>query len=361
MHKDASFQFILDLLNQEKFLTNQKDTFLQKLRNLFDDFDPSSSLFIDELILLLENEPQIIVSLTKEFLTSRELLSRIFEISNTEIDREEKKKTALPDQMKAIAERFELSGLFYLTAYLLSRRKLQPGAINSPMSVLAQLKPLGLTGTDIETLRHIRNASSHKYSFDGENIVWNNTKIAFAKIEELNILHNKIMSWNMTLIFYAFWFIPKFGILIAATVYSHIKNNGDDWTAYMKGVSIFFKSSIQAAENENNKNKKPVESEMVPILLPDDAKTFLLSNLSTISERWNFHMNSMADTVSEIHDKIADAEVKQTLQRLTIWLRQGGDIIEFIINEYNKNPLKYSASITINGETTMIKPVDSES
>ena len=231
------------------------------------------------------------------------------------------------------ANQFELSGLFILPAMLLSNRRLNLNTVKNPQSVLAHLKVLGLNSKDADNIRLIRNAVSHRYTFEEEHIVWEENRISFATIHELSLKLGHLMSWNVTLIFYSLFLVPKFGMLVAASIYTSMKNNYGEWIQYLNGLGIFYRDLVEESrmEKENtkeNKVKKPKQDAPV-----QNGETFIIQNISLISDRLKYHMNSIAGVISELHNLIESPEEKETLQNTEHRLREGGNFMETILKK----------------------------
>jgi hypothetical protein len=294
-------------------------------------------MFCRRALSVTENNPQTIIDITRSFLNNRENLSKLFEMSYAEKKSGGKGEKGLPEKMKSIADTFELSGLFTLPAILLSKGKLSLSNLKNSQSALAHIKMLGLNSKDANNIRLVRNASSHKYTFEEEQIVWEKTHIPFKSIEDLSLKLVQLTSWNLTLIFYSLFLVPKFGMLAALSIYTHIRNNDGDWERYMNGLRIFYSDLMEDAKiaNENAaKNNKNEEGPEEPV---ESAQIFIIQNLSTISERWHYHLNSIADMFSELSKHIESTDEKEISQKIESWLREGGNLMELVSKEFQEH------------------------
>lgn len=330
----------------DNHVINRKNSVLKNMDKSFGELREQSSNFVDELVSLTENNPQTIINVTRNFLNKRENLSKLFEVSYSEKNSAEKSERRLPEKMKSITNTFELSGLFTLSAILLSEGKLNLSNLKNSQSVLFHLKSVGLNPKDTNNMRLIRNAASHKYTFEDEQIVCEKTRVSFKTIDELGPKLAQLMSWNLTLIFYSLFLVPKFGILAALSIYVHIKNNDGDWMQYMNGLRVFYCDLIKEAKIANEKAEQNNAETAGPEECIESSKIFIMQNLQTISERSNYHLNSIADTFSQLSDQI-DSDEKETCQKIETWLRKGGNFMEVVSKECQEHPEKISAYFPI--------------
>ena len=342
MSTEISYQIILDFLQSDNHVINRKNTVLNNMDKSFGELREQSSSFIEELISLTENNPQIIIDITRSFLSNRENISKLFEVSHAEKARGKKSGKGLPEKMKFIADTFELSGIFTLPAILLSKGKLSPSNIKNSQAVLSHLKSVGLDSKDADATRLVRNAASHKYTFVDEQIVWGKIHIPFKTIDKLDPKLGQLMGWNLTLMFYCLFLVPKFGMLVALSIYTHIKNNDGEWMKYMNGLRVFYSDVMEEAKIANENAENNTAKDTSPEEPDESAEVFIMQNFPIISERWHYHLNSIADMFSQLSEHIESAEEKEVSQKIESSLRQGGSWMDLISKEFQEHPEKIS-------------------
>jgi hypothetical protein len=341
MNNNSSYDFILDYLKLENILVNRSDTVLNKMEKHFAELREQSSDFVRELILLVEDNPQTIIDLTTRFLHNRENLSKLIETSYSERKRMEKKDKSLPDKLKSIADIYELSGVFTLAAVLLNKGNLKPSNLKNSKSVLSHLKLLDLNSKDIQNIRLIRNASSHKYTFENKQIVWEDNYISFAIIDDLSKKLDNVLSWYFTIIIYSLIFIPKFGILTLLCIITEMDKNNDDWQEYVNSLNFFYNeilTEIRIAK-ENSQKKKIKEKQTSPIE-NKKAYIFLMENFSIIFERLNWHLNSIADLFSQITQSIDSIEEKELSDKIGKWFKRHASSYTEALEETKKRNVR---------------------
>jgi len=121
-----------------------------------------SSSLLDEIDILVNESPQLIIDICKDAFKANNVIVPVLCIER--IKMEERTLTPI-DKLKTIATFYETPTIFSLLVFLKTNRKIQIEKIYKweSKSILPHLKDLGISKEDIEHIRLIRNAVSHKY------------------------------------------------------------------------------------------------------------------------------------------------------------------------------------------------------
>lgn len=342
MDNNGSYDFILDSLKLEKLVVNRKDTLIAKMEKKFGGLREQSCDFVNELILLVKNNPQAIIDFTTSFLHNRENLSKLIEAGYSEKKRIGTKEKALPDKLKSIADIYELSGVFTLAAILLNKGNLKPDNLKNSKSVLFHLKLLGLTSKDIENIRLVRNASSHKYTFENKQIVWENNHISFEIIDALSEKLDNLLNWNLTIIIYSIIFIPKFGILTALSMFAEMGNNNGDWEQYINSLNLFYNDILTEMRIAKENSAKNITRKQTRTIRDNSEEIFLIENFVIIFERLSWHLNSIADMFSQLTKSIDSIEEKKLSDKIGKWFTKQASSLTEVLKEAKGHPNKLS-------------------
>lgn len=338
---------ILSLLNKEQILGNKKNTLLSNLDKHFSDYSDITEKVTDELIALVENNPKMIVEISKDFFTNKELLSKIFEFGAFR-----DLKNVLPGEQillktKAIASIFEMSPIFSLASHLVSERKviLKPGS--EYLRILKHLQVFGVTERDRNDIRLLRNAISHKYSFDGEFMIYDQNGISLSRIDELYLKLDRLLSWNLTFFIYSLIYVPKFGVLIVFVLFQHMDKFNKEWQEYFKGIQIFLKNEFEQVREE--KERRKMEGAQFAVkrkkegkkVTGEDMMKFVFKNIDLIAERWKHHVSSVANFLKDLHDKLDSSAEKDALIKASEWIKAQQEILIQVRDHYKENPGYY--------------------
>lgn len=339
MDNNSTYDFILDWLKLKNILVSRSDRLLNKMEKHFGEFREQSSDFVNELISFVKDNPQTIIDLTISFLHNRENLSKLIETSYSERKRMEKKDKSLPDKLKSIADIYELSGVFTLAVVLLNKGKLKLTNLKSSKAVLSHLKLLGLTSKDIENIRLVRNASSHKYTFKNKQIVWKSNSISFGVIDDLSQKLDNLLNWNSTIIIYSLIFIPEFGILTILCIVTEMSNYSGDWEEYVNGLDLFYNEILTEMRiTKENSAKKNIKRKQTRPIDNKSANMFLIENISIINERIIWHLNSIANLFSQLTQSIESIEEKELSDKIGKWFTKQASSFTEVLKEIKDRP-----------------------
>ncbi len=337
---------ILDFLRNGNLLANRKEKLIEQMSKHFADYSIHTDAAIEQLIIVTNDNPQLIIDITKKFLTHKEMLSKIWSMGEAKVLKNVQPGELISKKAKAISSLYELAPLFSLVVHLLSKRKVLLRRDSEPKQIFKHLRGLGLTYQDSEDIRLIRNAASHVNSFDKDALIFGNKKVLISRIDELYYKLDNMMNWNMTLIVFSLFYIPKFGILVAFEILFHMDKFNLEWQQYFEGIKQFYKTELEELEREkqsnpvNKKPKSPRPPEEISII-DNEIKKIILENIDLIADRWSYHFTVIAKMLSEIKDKLMTANERQMFEKVSNWVILHGNLFADIRDKYKTNSQKY--------------------
>lgn len=347
---------IIKFWEQKDILRPRKNYSLNRINRSFGEFKDLNEKIFDELVLLVKEEPQLVIKTTKDFFDKRETLTKLFSLV--------RKRKGKKDDDLTVFDRIEAISFFYETvetlkpgAYLLSQRKASFDGLNSKDSILKYFKQLGLSNNDRNNIRLIRNADSHKFSIKNNSIVTvDGDEIEIDEIEVLQKKVEHIFSWWATFFVTNMLFIPKLGLLTLMGVYLSINNNKDEWEKYSKGIELFFADIIDEQKKEKEKEERKLRNRIkrlrakIRIFLIykvlrkigiNKDKDFFFNNASFIMGRLEYHLQCFIKEVDDIIINIKDEGDKKSIQKLSKWLEKHRQDIAEIVNFQIDHPDKF--------------------
>lgn len=338
---------ILEFLRKDALISNRKESLKERINKLFPDYSNHTDTVIEELIVVADNNPQIIMDITKGFLENRKNISKLWESNILRKLKNVKPGDMISLKAKAIASMYEISSMFSFMVLLLTKQKviIKPGS--DSQQILKHFRTLGLTTRDRDDLRIIRNAISHKNSFDGEYLIFENERVAIARVDQLYYKLNDLMNWNLNLILYSLLYIPKFGILVALEIFLHLDKFNSEWQRYFDGVKSFYKTELEKLREEKAKRKagKKIKRKRTPEELKardEEVQKFIIGNIELIADRWRHHAISLANLLNEMDDKISTDDERKSLIHVSNWIRSHENLFVEIRDQYKADPQKYS-------------------
>ena len=195
-----------------------------------------------------------------------------------------------------------------------------------------------MNSKDIENIRLIRNASSHKYTFENKKIVWENKYVSFEIIDALSKKLDNILSWYFTIVTYSIIFIPKFGILIALCIFTEMDRNNRDWQEYINGLNFFYNEILTEMRIAKENSSKDVKRNRTTLVHDSNAEIFLMENFSIIFNRLSLHLNSIADMFGQLTKSIDSIEEKKLAEKIEKWFRKEASSCTETLKETKKRP-----------------------
>ena len=130
---------------------------LEFMSHKFSAYTVATEKVFDELLAMVNEDPQLLVDATKMFLTDRTTMTKMLDAGrrNKAI-----KEPTVVDKIIFIADIYECLSMLQIPAYLLSSRRSQYGNLLSQEGILSQFKHFDLSAKDIDQLRLLRNATS---------------------------------------------------------------------------------------------------------------------------------------------------------------------------------------------------------
>lgn len=348
MENDYIYTQILDFLNRDSFQSIKKSQFLKVMDKPYASYRKFSSKVFDGLQTLVDDNPQMVLDLTNEFLNSKESLTKLIDVNYKARGEKPENQKSYPEKMTAIAGLYEISSLFSLTMYILSDRRLNIHQLNNlePRTFLKHLKTLGLKNRDIEDIRIIRNAASHTFTFDDQAILFNNEQVTFSRIDDLHTQLNDLMNWNASICIYSFFLIPKFLTLVCLSIYMQYVEHRAGWLEYKKGLYIMYDEFAEHARKKEERQKSQKNLPAQPVVKGTHKKEssrssstrFVLDNYDVIFGRLSYHANSIADMLHELHDKIDKQDEREAITKVESWIRKQGDGLNNVVERIKNNP-----------------------
>lgn len=342
------YSLLLEFLNRDSFQSIQKSQFLSLLDKKHSEYRKYSSKIYDELQVLVEENPQLVLDLTNEFLESKESLTKLINISYKTKGKKLEDEKDLSEKMTNIAGLYEVSSLFSLTAYILSEGELKVDHLHNPypQAVLKRLNTLGLSKEDREDIRIIRNAESHKFNLGSKSIYYDGKEIMLSRIDELYLLLNDLMNWNLSIYIYAFFLMPKFGMLVSVSIYLQYMKYGEEWNEFYDGILSYYKSFFEEYKKKEGQRttekkasiKPSIQSKVKKESRKQNSIEFFVENYEIIFNRLSYHANSITDMLHELHDKIQSHDEKQVITKVELWMRKNGDDLKGFIEKIKNNP-----------------------
>lgn len=302
-NRDAVRDELFNFFKQDDLLRPRRARLLEFMSHKFSAYTVATEKVFDELLAMVNEDPQLLVDATKMFLTDRTTMTKMLDAGrrNKAI-----KEPTVVDKIIFIADIYECLSMLQIPAYLLSSRRSQYGNLLSQEGILSQFKHFDLSAKDIDQLRLLRNATSHKYTIEDDKIVAkkDGTRISIAVIDYLHEKRNEITSWWMTFALYNLSCMPKYSILTALGVYASINDNSVEWNSYWNGIQQFFGDVIVQQKKEKEEKEKTLSTRIrkvkrrvrriirYKVLKPFEDKgeqSYVERNFPMIAERILYH------------------------------------------------------------------------
>ncbi|AFM05900.1 hypothetical protein Fleli_3582 [Bernardetia litoralis DSM 6794] len=255
--KERVEEKILKFIERTDLLESKKEKQLSFLRKHFSDFEHSSSILIDKVDNLTQESPQTIIDIFKGVFKANNIIAPL--LSTTELN--EKGKVLTPmDKISRIASFYETPTIFAFLVFLKTNNKVQIEKIYQwdSKNILSHLKDLGISSEDVECIRLIRNASSHKYRIiDNSILLEDGGRVSIDKIHEIYETITMITDWWTTFIFSNIIYNPTFAFLSIYGMFVYFNDNIENHENMIEGYKSFFPTiERKEQEKEEAKNKR---------------------------------------------------------------------------------------------------------
>ncbi len=332
-------EYFLFYLRQADLLSPKREKALAILNHSFPTQLKANESCFNQLIIDIDSNPQIIVNLVLDSTINLKHITTYltnFKLLN------EAPKTYL-EHIKTIALFYEISGVFKLAAYLLSKGRIPEAGLNNPKAIFKSFKILGIE-LDVDKIRKIRNASSHKYHFQGKWLIdkeGNNV----AQLHEIQELYRQLISiknWWWSFLVQNILNIPKFAIASINFAYYEIHENKDTYMQGYQGLKIFaphlFYQKTQTkppppkpknkwerfiTKIKNKISESLTLSTTVQLQLSknqQNAPQIFNANLSEIETRFKEQLEHLRNDLKHMGDNLTKDRDKENLQRTINWL-----------------------------------------
>lgn len=296
-------------------------------------FDSVTKSAFDELNKLIEENPQDIIDITLDLLNDEDIITPIF----TEYSTLDSKSDKLNNKIRFISLFYEIASIFRLIAFLISKRKPDIELLRGSESVLSHLKPLGLTTRDINNLRKIRNAKSHKFYFEnGYFIAERNFRISKKNLLSLYNKIENISSYCTTFLFSQILCQPKFGILIGLAVFRDLSNDNSYIKKYFFNIKEFLPEIFEEEENNDSvkQNSKTITTRSKRdktysklkkkirgfFNLKTDFQEDIFNNIPTLFKRLDNQIKEISEDLVDMSEKLDNQNDKDNLMKFTKWI-----------------------------------------
>lgn len=355
-------KWVLTILGRDKLLAARKPDLLKAMSKAFDSFSQNTETVFDELMLLVEDDPQLIADSTRFLCDNKAMLNKMIESQRNQ--KNARNKTVI-DKISGIADMYEAVYLLRFPAYLISKRKADFKKLEEPNAILSHFKFAGITTQFKDQLRIVRNAKSHSYEIENDCIVNNKgEKITVKEIEELHEKFELVFSWWLTFVAFSLWFYLKFAVVVVLAIYSSISKNAVSWEAFGKGITIFYSDMIEE-RNEAKAKEEPIKKNNIldffkRIKIPfwkkatvpsrKHTKTpMIIENLPTIIDGLEFQLASVINDLMVLEGKLEYSEDQVNIRHFTEWLvgtqkkikdakletnMDPGKLHDFLLNEF---------------------------
>lgn len=251
-------EFLLGIVRKVNIIDEQEQEVLNSLNKEYPKLAKINKKMFHQAVYLVEDKPDDLITLVKTSLADAmnlsTLLSKHQVLSKTD--------KSISDKMAVIAVVYELAAFFKLGSYLLAEGKAPIQSFGNPLKILKSFKKVGMT-INVEILRKIRNANSHKFAIINNEIIDENNEriISIQEFNELYVNVSSCIDWYVNFLFKIMFYVPKFGIVVTNTIYHEIIENRKKYSDYYKGLKLvapsFFKTKKKGIKEELKFDKTP--------------------------------------------------------------------------------------------------------
>lgn len=279
-------------LQREDLLETNYIGFNKKMRMHFSEWEQYSKTVFHELDSLCRESPETIANLIYYFFLDKKLLTSILKVAS--VYSKVSMSRSPYNIVEAIGVSFESAPILRLCAHLLSERKAGLHEMGQNPAILKHFRQLGLSHTDAENIRKIRNCADHKHSLTSDSIILeDDTIISFEACENLLDKYESILMWWMNCIVFSLFYIPRFTILLISSIVKVYEEHGDEMKSYGEGMQIFFADYMKENAKKQQKRKRKKRTFFQPIM------RFLVD----YSKRLECELRDIADQFSDLEEK----------------------------------------------------------
>lgn len=230
-----------------------KDKFYDNI-DFIDNFEDISIISFENLCILVDTEPQIIVNMTKKILKENQSITTI--ISSISRYSSSKKDSDFGQKLDKIALFWENCELLRLAAYCVNGR-CQFSHLENKEAILKNFKFAGLTSNKINRIREIRNAKNHKFTVKGIYLIDNlNREVAtFDEIDEILEVINDIVTWYLTFLLLSFYSYPSLFLAVFFALKDEIFSNKIEYVEYVMTIRNLFNFGMEQIDKKIEENK----------------------------------------------------------------------------------------------------------
>src|SRR5438094_3285721 len=332
---------VLRLLEQKHLWVPHKAEAINFLDEEFKKYTQPSQTAFDELASLVETDPQLIIDCFREALSME-----TFTTFATLVRPGEKK---LRSEIDFIAVFWEVSCLFAFPAYLLSRRRIPLQSLGETKAVLKHFGGFGIASKDIENMRRIRNAKSHKFTIRNGRLVGktDNSPIAIDRTE-IAMLSDKLgdlFQWYFRFVLGQTFCIPKFGLLLIYTICEKASRDIDDLNAYIEELQTEFlpqgaleRNRKQGWKDRLRKVGQKIKVKIpIPLLQKDQVSEFLLEHRGLLIEKAKDHAKDVASELRNLSDQLTNPKDKEMFLWLSKYVIAFGEVMDALTSQPSKS------------------------
>lgn len=210
----------------------------------------------DEIEKITKYNPQEIIDLSRTAIYKNQNLTKLASFFFKQRTSEQKEKVGLSKKIEIISVFWEVSHLLKFPAYLLSQRKAKIEFLNDQKQILNHFKFLGISKSEIDLIRKIRNAHYHPFTFRGGILINDkDDKVAdFETIETIFVKVEAIIDWWFKTLTFSIYYNPVFSTYLFYAIRDEL---GQKKELYKESLINFqeylpFSDKVEKTEKERN-------------------------------------------------------------------------------------------------------------
>jgi len=312
--------FLLQLVEGEHLWMPRKKAAIDFLSEEHSKFSQISANVFDHLVSLVDTDPQLVIDFAREALSSENFTTF------ASLAKADTKK--LRDEIDFIAVFWELSSVFKLAAYLLSRKSVRLSGLGDTKAILKYFRPFGILRTDIDQMRQIRNARYHRFTIRKGKLITNSEtspkEIDKTEIAALSEKLENLCSWYFRFVLGAALCIPKFGFLLIYTIFESANRDVDALRSYIEELEtdLLPRSALhptkRAPWNDRFRDawRKLRFKNPLGLFKKDPLAEFFSEHRQLLTEKAKEHSKDVASELCHISDQLVNPKDKEML----VWL-----------------------------------------
>ncbi len=303
------------------------DTTLDSLNKSFPDLKEQNEAVLKSFMGMVENDPLKLINFLRAYLKRNPITTTFFAKFRVLNALKKEENISLTEKLEIISLLWELSGFLQFPASLLSKNKISLNTNVEPTEIFKHFKGLGLSGSQKEIFRQLRDAISHKLDIRGEE-VFNERGEKFAQISDVDIVYGKVILiyyWWLSVFVNTALHSPRLASLVIVTTTVEVRKENSEMNTYISELKLNFPEVFALFERKNQIEDSAIKNGWLYQLI-GKGKRFIERSKSTLFKIiFPFHYAVGAGLGKAIAGGIGDL-IKQGFDWFEIVLIEGEEV-----------------------------------